>query len=197
MSPMQRSGHIDRPRWRGLAAAAALCVAAASSGAVATTDVAPPSEIGTALPAARPLGTATMRFLGWRVYDARLWAGAEFSASRFEAQPFALELQYARTLEGAAIARRSVEEMRRLGSIDDAQAEAWRTAMTRAFPDVAPGDRLTGLHLPEGRTRFFHNGRLTHEIEGRSFARLFFGIWLAPATSEPALRRQLLGTAAP
>ena len=66
--------------------------------------------------------------------------------------------------------------------------------MTRAFPDVAPSDRLTGVHLPGEATRFFHNGRPTSAVVDPAFGRLFFGIWLAATTSEPELRRRLIGS---
>ena len=59
----------------------------------------------------------------------------------------------------------------------------------RAFPDVTPGDRLTGLATLQGATRFFHNGRQTAPVADPEFGRLFFGIWLSPHTSEPDLRR--------
>ena len=123
----------------------------------------------------------------------RLWAPVGFEAERYEKQPFALELRYARALAGPAIAERSIVEMRRGGSFDDEQARSWQLAMTRAFPDVAPGDRISGLHHPDGTTRFFHHGQPTSTLVDAAFARRFFGIWLATTTSEPGLRRQLIG----
>ena len=36
------------------------------------------------------------------------------------------------------------------------------------------------------------NGKPTGEIRDAEFARLFFGIWLSPKTSEPELRAALL-----
>jgi hypothetical protein len=186
--------------WRRLGAAAIVSIAAQAFGADAQAGRSPPtpvpSEVASALPGARLLGSGTMRFLAMRIYDARLWVGSGFAADRYGTHAFALELQYARAFDGADIAQRSIEEMRRIGNLDDAQADAWRVAMKRAFPDVKPGDRLTGLHLPGGTTRFFHNGQPTQVIEGQAFARLFFGIWLAPTTSEPALRRQLVAAGA-
>jgi hypothetical protein len=41
--------------------------------------------------------------------------------------------------------------------------------------------------------RFFHNSRPTAQIRDAEYARLFFGIWLAPQTSAPAMRTALLG----
>jgi len=153
----------------------------------------PPPEIASALPTPTLQGRATLRFFGLAVYEARLWTTARFTPERVDTQRFALELRYFRRLEGAAIAERSIAEMRRAGPLDNALAVAWASAMTRAFPDVIAGDRLTGVHDADGTTRFFHNARPTASISDPEFTRRFFGIWLAPATSEPALRRGLIG----
>jgi hypothetical protein len=65
--------------------------------------------------------------------------------------------------------------------------------MLQFFPDVRPGDRITGVQRPDGVVRFFLNGQLRGEKRDADFARRFFGIWLAPVTSEPRLRAALLG----
>ena len=198
MSPMPRLASCS---WcvsaAGLVLIAGQLFAADAPGAEvaapATLAAAPPAEVADTMSASRLQGRATMRFFGFSVYDVRLWAGADFAPQRYESHAFALELQYARKFEGAAIAQRSIVEMRRSGSVSDSQAQAWQAAMTRAFPDVAPGDRLTGVHVPGEATRFFHNGKRTSAVPDPMFARAFFGIWLAATTSEPDLRRQLIG----
>jgi Chalcone isomerase-like len=153
----------------------------------------PPAEVAGVAAPLRLLGRGTLRFFGLLVYEARLWAGADFAPQAFADHAFALELEYARKLEGGAIAQRSVVEMRRSGSVNDNQAQAWQAAMTRAFPNIVPGDRLTGVHIPGEATRFFHNGRPTSAVADPMFGRAFFGIWLAATTSEPELRRKLIG----
>jgi hypothetical protein len=85
--------------------------------------------------------------------------------------------------------------MARQETLPEPQAQAWQTEMTRLFPDVGDGDRLTGVMLPGEAARFYFNGELRGELRDPDFARLFFGIWLAPETSEPALRERLLGQA--
>ena len=64
--------------------------------------------------------------------------------------------------------------------------------MAALFPDVKAGDRLTGVQQPGRAARFFFNGQFRGEVVDAEFTRLFFGIWLSPRTSEPALRAQLL-----
>lgn len=157
-----------------------------------STPVLPP-ELRTALPDARLIGSTVLRFFGLRVYEARLWAGAGFEAEHYSRHPMALELKYERKLDGASIAERSIAEMRRVDTFSETKARQWLELMKQAFPDVIPEDRLLGLNDGRGEVRFFHNTQLTATIQDPLYARLFFGIWLAPQTSAPALRQSLLG----
>lgn len=138
-------------------------------------------------------GQGRFRYFGLSIYDARLWSAEPLQAERWAEQPLMLELQYARSLVGREIAKRSLAEMRRQAAIDDAKAQAWLQAMEAAFPDVKAGDRLTGQYEPGTGAQFYFNGQPRQRIADAQFARLFFGIWLSPQTSEPALRAQLLG----
>ncbi len=182
----------------GLLAAPLVCGVFARTATAAASPVgsaiAPP-EVLRELPAARLFGSGRLRRFLFHVYDARLWTGPGFEVARFSMEPLALELEYGRTLYGPLIAERSIEEMRRGGDISLAQQGVWLAAMQRAFPDVNEGDRMTGVQLPGVATRFFVNGRLTGEVRDAEFTRLFFGIWLAPHTSEPRLRAALLAGA--
>lgn len=139
-------------------------------------------------------GQGRFRYFGLSIYDARLWSAEPLDAARWAEQPLMLELQYARSLVGREIAKRSLVEMRRQASVDDTKAQAWLQAMEAAFPDVKAGDRLTGQYEPGAGAQFFFNGQPRQRIADAEFARLFFGIWLSPKTSEPALRAQLLGS---
>lgn len=145
------------------------------------------------LPGSRLLGQATLRYFGLRVYHAQLWTLPDFRAPQATEQALVLELEYLRDLKGAAIAERSLQEMRRAGPLTEAQGQRWLADMQRVFPDVKAGDRITGQHLPGQGARFWHNGRAVGQVEDAAFARLFFGIWLAPTTSEPDMRQALLG----
>lgn len=180
------------PRRRLLATALLL------AGGARARAVAPPGDVAADLPGARLQGSGTLRFLGLRIYDIRLWTGAAAVGNDWAqaaATPLALEIEYARALQGAQIAERSLTEMRRQREITAATAARWLKAMTQLFPDVRKGDRLTGVNLPGEGARFHVNGSLHGELRDAEFVRLFFGIWLSPRTSEPTLREALLGTA--
>ena len=91
------------------------------------------------------------------------------------------------------IAERSLSEIERLDVAGRVELERWGEQMRRIFPDVADGDRITGLFVPPGIVRYFFNGTPIGEIADPSFARAFFGIWLDPKTSRADFRKKLLG----
>lgn len=141
----------------------------------------------------RQIGRGLYTYWGFEIYQASLWAEPGFDAAALPSQRYALELHYRRGFKGRDIAERSLTEMRRVGSFSESQAQRWRSAMQAVFPDVAAGDRLTGVHLPGRGALFYANGRPAGEIADPEFARLFFGIWLSEQTSAPELRLALLG----
>ncbi len=173
--------------------------AAGSSAAATAVPAMPaalaPAELAQALPGASLAGQKRFRVWGFDVYDARLWTAPGFSAAAFETQPLALELRYLRDFEGSAIAERSLKEMRRVGSVSPEQEARWLADMQRVFPNVKKGDRLLGVHRPGQGAVFWFNGQPRGDVRDADFSRLFFGIWLSPRTSEPALRQALLGSA--
>ena len=144
---------------------------------------------------ARLAGQGTLRFLGLEIYRARLWVQSGFQIDQYGAHPLALELAYQRDFTAEAIAKRSIEEMRRVGSFTPQQATRWQQALQTALPDVKRGDRLLGLYQPGAGALFKMGGRVVGEVPDAEFARLFFGIWLSPQTSEPALRQALTALA--
>jgi hypothetical protein len=145
----------------------------------------------------RPAGAGRLTWFGFQAYDARLSVAPGFRQGAFERSAFALELAYLRSFKGADIARRSLEEMRRAGPIAAEDAQRWQAALQQLLPDVQAGDRILGVHQPGRGAVFSFNGTRVGEIADARFARLFFGIWLAPTTSEPALRDALLSGTAP
>ena len=172
-----------------LLATAALALASAVAPVHAS---APDMSSSTALQNKQVVGSARLRVWGFDVYDVRLKARSTFDTARFAEGPLTLELSYLRNLKGVDVAERSLDEMRNLETIAPAQAETWLAAMRNLFPDVKKGDRLAGIHQPGRGAVFYLNDRLLGEVADERFSRLFFGIWLSPKTSQPALRETLL-----
>ncbi len=178
---------------RRAAAALALAAACLAGMPAALAQVGPPlpSLVMAELPALKRLGEGRLRFLGIHVYDSALWVTGAFGFDK----PFALDIRYAMTVKGRDLSERSIKEMKGLGYTDPEKLKRWEAAMDRVFPDIKPGDRLVGLHLPGKEARFYSNDRLLGAVADPEFARAFFGIWLDEKTSEPKLRAKLLGQA--
>ncbi len=149
-----------------------------------------PQSVNVAVPDLRLQGEGRLRWFGLLVYDATLWAaGSKWDSD----QAFALDIRYARNISAKRLIGVSVDEMRRLGFGDESTHARWAVEMRRVFPDVAKGERLTGVNIPGEGASFYHNGRLTGTIRDPDFARAFFAIWLDPRTREPELRESLIG----
>jgi hypothetical protein len=154
-------------------------------------------EIRAVLADSRHTGSARLRIWGFEIYNANLWTAAGFSAQDYSQHAFALELEYLRNFSSEAIAKRSLQEMRRVGNFSASQADQWLAQLHTLIPDVQKGVRITGVNRPGVGVSFFVNGKATGEARDVELARLFFGIWLSPKTSEPQLRQTLLGQATP
>ena len=168
-----------------------------------TVSVAPPaaaqasSSLQDVIPSGRVVGQGRLRFWGMDVYDASLTVAPGFRHGEFASHAFALQLHYLRAFSAADVARRALEEMRRVGGFSDALAQQWQTGLARLLPDIQAGDRVTGVNRPGRGVLFVANGRTLGEFGDAQFARLFFSIWLGAQTSEPALRDALLAGTAP
>jgi hypothetical protein len=187
------------PRRRLLLAAAGLAAASVhGTGGASTTggaagDPGAPAALAYLPGPAKLLGEGRLRWFGLAVYDARLFAaGDSLDPERIGTSSFALELRYARRLQGEEIAQASHREIVRLGYGTENQRAGWLKTMRGLFPDVQPGDRITGVHLPAGKVIFYRNDTRLGAVEDRQFGEAFFAIWLDPRTVAPELRRALL-----
>lgn len=146
-----------------------------------------------ALPDARVQGSGRLSVWGFDVYDAALFVTPAFNADAFSRSPFALEMTYLRNFDGMDLAERSLDEIRRDKSMDPATARRWLEQLRRAMPNVRKGDRLAGIYRPGQSANFFHNGKPTAPLTDPELAERFFAIWLSAGTSEPDLRKALVG----
>lgn len=139
----------------------------------------------------RPIGSGELRWFGFRVYRAALWAPDPVAWA--EGGDFALVIQYQRAIGSGRLVQASLDEMRRLGLADDEQLARWRPLLEQAFPDVEAGDRITGVNLAGKGAAFYFGDAVTAGIADPAFAEAFFAIWLDERTREPGLRASLTG----
>jgi hypothetical protein len=138
----------------------------------------------------KKIGDGVLTYLFWDVYRATLYAPA---AGWTADGPFVLSLRYLRDLSGADIAERTTDEIRGQGFTDKARLAAWQARLTAIFPDVSDGVVLSATRDKKGHTVFYRGADRIGAMEDPAFAKRFFDIWLGEKTSEPKLRRALLG----
>jgi hypothetical protein len=146
------------------------------------------------LPQAQALGGGDMTWFGLRIYRATLWSASRpFDAAR----PFALQLNYYRSISRERLVRTSIDEIRRLSTtpIATATLARWEALLGAAFVDVRDGDELTGVYLPGKGMQLYDRERLLAELDDEALARAFFDIWLNPDSRDQRLRQHLIGAA--
>lgn len=168
-----------------LLAAALIAVTALTAPASANTR---PLELGGTINATQPYGSGKLTWLVFTAYDATLWMDAPQWSMNV---PFALTLRYRMGFETQELVERTIEEMEKVAPSSNAH-QRFVPALSKAFPAVKDGDRITALFVPGKPVRFFHNGVQTADVADPAFAEPFFGVWLSPRTSEPKLRQALL-----
>lgn len=143
----------------------------------------------------RPLeksGTATLSVLFWDIYESELFTPGGLYRSGI--RPLQLVIRYLRPIASKALVKQTEKEWQAQGRDHPLQRE-WLTRLEAMWPDIEEGDTLVLELDSKGAARFFYNGRELGSIKDPDFGALFTGIWLAPDTTRPALRRRLIGGA--
>ncbi len=140
-------------------------------------------------PSLRAVGNGALKWWGVTLYEATLLApDGQFRPDA----PHALQIAYRYGFSREQLARATLKEIERLqGERED--REALFDRFRKLFIDVAPGDRITGVHLPGQGADFYGPQGYLGRLPDPTLAAAFFEIWLDPRTREPDLRRQLLG----
>jgi hypothetical protein len=150
-----------------------------------------PAEVERALPGATKVGEASYHLLAIHLFNAELYtANGAFSWE----QPFALTLTYERSARQSTLLNRSISEMSQRGAGNARTLAPLRAQLAQCLPNIARGDRVTGVSTGPNTARFYYNGAQRCEIEWPNFRRHFFGIWLAGRDGRAAeLSAQLRG----
>lgn len=135
------------------------------------------------------VGQAKMQYLFWDVYDATLYTPS--GSYKSEQMPVKFTLTYLRDFKAKDIVKATKEQWRHLGKTElDALYSA---KLLQMWPNIKKGESLTLQTNEQGISVFFHNNEMIGQIDDTRFANEFLAIWLSEKTSEPTLRKQLLG----
>lgn len=158
----------------------------------ASEKVSNPKEVKKYFGEKAPLGTGTLYFWGFKVYDAAFWS--ETKEDWDIDKKFILRLKYARDFTSESLVDTSIEEIARLKDRDEKTLSRYNEVLTKVFPSVKKGDTITAVNSPKNSAViFYHNGKKIGEHTEKRFAYDFFSIWLDPETKAAELRGKLLG----
>ncbi|MDI7776266.1 hypothetical protein [Asticcacaulis sp. EMRT-3] len=143
-----------------------------------------------AVPQPEKVGTGRLNIVMMPILDVTLFAP---QAHWRPDAPFALQVTFLRPLQGHKLAGHALDEMRHIGLDGDPHLNVWGQKLSAVLPDVTRGDVLTGVRDAAGGTSFFMGAERLGHFADPSFSDAFFGICLSPRTSQPALRREVLG----
>ncbi|WP_240686517.1 chalcone isomerase family protein [Aliiroseovarius marinus] len=133
------------------------------------------SPVNSALPDAELRGEATLRFLGFPLYKARLFtpSGARLDWNK----DFALELTYLRNLTAYDLVEGTMREFARTGGTLPVRAQ-----LNQCFFDVRKGDRYTAVSDVPNTLTFWRNDTRTCTLSHPQIKARFMGIFLGDNT---------------
>lgn len=144
------------------------------------------SPVTEELDGAQLLGTATFRYLGFPIYDAKLYTpkGASFSWS----EDFGLQLTYRKSIKKNALVNSTLDEMKRVGHpapIGD--------QLDVCFKGVTKGDSYLAVSDGPDKVSFWLNGRKTCTMAYPGIKRSFMSVFLGENTRSASFTQMLQG----
>ncbi len=144
------------------------------------------SVVRSVLPDAELRGTATFRFIGLPIYQARLYTR---SGERLNwNEDFGLELTYMRNLTEYDLVESTMREFKRTGSVPPV-----RDQLKRCYKDVRTGDRYTAVSQGPDRVNLWLNGTRICTLSHPQIKARFMGIFLGDNTRSGSFTRKLRG----
>ena len=100
------------------------------------------------------VGSATLKFLGMKVYDIFLWSeGVGFSYKK----RFAIHIKYNMNFSREDLAQRSIVEIEKLHELSKKEKETYLNNLKEIFHPIKKGDEKTAIFVPSKGVTMFHN----------------------------------------
>lgn len=137
----------------------------------------------------KEIGEARFEYIFWDVYDAKL--ATPTGRYAFGEHPVKLTLTYLRDFAAKDIVKATNEQWQHLGK--DTIVGKYDQQLNQLWPDIKEGQSLSFITNENAEGTFYFNGEKLGQVEGDGFADDFLAIWLSSDTSEPKMRKQLIG----
>jgi hypothetical protein len=136
-------------------------------------------------------GEATFSVLFWDLYKSRLKTTSGKYPISFAKDQLIFEIEYFADISKEDLIKRTVEQWQHQNIPKEAY-QPYISQLNSIWPAITEGDSLAILVKKDSSIFYFNNQRIGI-IEDNFFGRLFIDIWLNKKTSQPSLRKQLLG----
>ena len=137
----------------------------------------------------KTVGSTTLNWMFWKIYDISLLT--ETGTYQQGPQPLALEITYARDIEGEQLLTSTIEEWDRQ---EINWKQDWSARLQNIYPDVTEGDQLV-LRVDDDNNSFFYfNEQPVGTIEDSGFTDAFLAIWLSSNSRFQKMTRELTGS---
>lgn len=135
------------------------------------------------------IGESRFEYVFWDVYDAKL--ATPSGQYTFGDHPVKLTLTYLRDFAAKDIVKATNEQWQHLGKQEI--VGKYDEPLNQLWPDIKKGQSLSFITDESGKGTFYFNDEKLGQVNGEGFADDFLAIWLSSETSEPRMRKQLLG----
>lgn len=130
-------------------------------------------------------GQGEMSYLFWTLYSAEFYTTPSNSER-------ALKLEYYRAIDSEDLVDATKDQWSKLGYSNN-NIQRWLKPLYAMWPNVEEGSTLTIRVAEDNVSRFYFDEQPIGTIQDKQFGEAFLAIWLSENTSEPGLRKQLLG----
>jgi len=137
------------------------------------------------------IGEATFSVLFWDIYKSRLLTTTGSYPIEASQDSLLFDINYLTDISSKDLIKRTIEQWQHIGIATD-KYTMYLPILSSIWPDIKDGDSLS-LLIEQDRSIFYFNNTYIGVINNKDFGQMFIDIWLSEKTSQPRLRRDLLG----
>jgi len=136
------------------------------------------------------VGEGSMSWMFIDIYKASLFTlDGDYQVNDF---PQALSITYRKDISKKRLIEATKGQWL-LQGYEALQVEPWLEQLNTIWPNINRDDNLTFYFNSSSKATFYYNQKPIGDINDTDLASAFIAIWLSDKTSQPSLRRQLLG----
>ena len=139
-------------------------------------------------------GTGLLRYkLVFKAYEAALYLENDKASAPLADVPKQLTIHYFWDIEKKAFAGAATKQLKKQYKKETlAQVMPQINAFHELCADIKKGDQYQLRYEPGYGTELLHNNKRLGVIQGKAFAKAYFGLWLGPKPLSKPLKKQLL-----